>query len=226
MLFLGIVDGDARLYDPPLGMYTVPIADLLSYWDGSGVVVAQKRNDISLSAVNHHVAFAFLIVILTIGVQKHLPVLTGRPASAIVATAIASGTMWHCVVGHGLPGNNHAIANVSAPHMSGEMRDLSTDQFLKLAEDENVIIIDARRPISYDRSHIPDAINVPITATHGLLRDTFRQLPRDRHIITYCHSETCDWADAVALQFRANGYHEVSIFRGGFKAWMAATRDP
>ena len=42
VLFLGVEQGKARIVDPPTAVQLIPFADLLSLWDGVGLVVSRE----------------------------------------------------------------------------------------------------------------------------------------------------------------------------------------
>lgn len=44
------------------------------------------------------------------------------------------------------------------------------------------LIVDVREPDEYERGHIPDAVNVPLSQ----MRDRYRELPEDRGLLVYC----------------------------------------
>lgn len=57
---------------------------------------------------------------------------------------------------------------------------------------------------------LPGAVNIPL----GQLRDRLGELPRDRHIVTYCQKGQRGYLAACALH--GNGFEDVANLRGGF----------
>lgn len=231
ILFLGADGNDIKVYDPPRGMYTVTSAELLSFWDGSGVVVQQRENQAirrawnMIPAVNLELIVAFLLVLVVGGVVARTTVLIRHPLCGIVLVAFVSSMVWHATIDYGFLWNRNALANVASRFDQETIPIVTTDQFRELARRQDVMIVDTRRPNSYKRSHVPGAINIPVTITHGALRDTLAAIPVDKHIVTYCQSERCGWSDAIAHQFTARGYRHVSVFRDGMNAWESITTD-
>jgi adenylyltransferase/sulfurtransferase len=80
-------------------------------------------------------------------------------------------------------------------------------------------LLDVREPDECSAGMIDGAVNIPL-GDLGLRLD---ELPRDRSIVTYCHS---GMRSARAAEFLASkGYGDVTNLRGGVKAW-AAEVDP
>ena len=77
-----------------------------------------------------------------------------------------------------------------------------------------MIIVDARPPGDYARMHIAGSISVPFY----LVEAFSKQIPRDRHILTYCgcpHAESVKVRDAL----RALGYARVAVIDEGMLVW-------
>lgn len=225
VLFCGI-DGDSvKLYDPPRGVYSVSSAELLSFWDGIGLTV--QRPDKSplthawtkIPAFNLELVFAFILVPILGVAAVRIPIFARYPVIGILAVACVSGAVWHAVVDYGFFRNHDALMNIASRFDRGDIPLVTTKQFRELAKQTDVAIVDARRFIAYTRSHVPGAVNVPITVTHGELRSALTTIPIDRRVVVYCQSKECGWADAIAQQFAARGYRRVSIFRNGMDGW-------
>jgi rhodanese-related sulfurtransferase/predicted double-glycine peptidase len=228
VLFLGADENGIKLYDPPRGMYTVSGAELLSFWDGAGVIVQRRDDQAAIRArslipwVNLDLIFPVLLVLIAGGAIIRTPIVIRHPVCGILAVAFVSSLVWHATIDYGFIGNDDALANVASRLYSRRSPIVTMEEFCELAKRQDVAIVDARRPRDYKRAHVPGALNIPITATHGELRDALAAIPRYKHIVFYCQSEDCEWSDAIANQFAARGYHHRSIFRGGMNAWEIA----
>ena len=80
-------------------------------------------------------------------------------------------------------------------------------------DQENINIIDVRKPQDYQRSHIPGAISLP--------RDSWSvhlSLSKDKMNIIYCYSEDCHLAADAARQFAEHGFPVMEL-QGGFEGW-------
>ena len=83
--------------------------------------------------------------------------------------------------------------------------------------DDNFIIVDIRDDASYDESHIPGAINIPLNE----LGYRVFSLDKTKDIIVYCFTGV---TSQVACQILVNaGFKDVYNVIGGIKAWDYAT---
>ena len=95
-------------------------------------------------------------------------------------------------------------------------------QGLGLAETERELqngatLIDVRSQEEFERSHAPDALNMPLT----ILKLKSRLLDRNLHYITYCNSGRR--SSAAAYLLAEDGYR-VTVLRNGFEALPMAQR--
>jgi rhodanese-related sulfurtransferase len=222
VLLLGMEGDSARIYDPPRSMYLTPAAELLSYWDGRGVVIGKSapagwRSPVTLEAV-----LAVLLVVACLGFFSRSGLLKPYPAGRIVAAALAAATVWHAVVTYGFFRSPHATANIVSHYEAFAVGEETIESIQTAIAGKDATILDARRPDAYDRWHIPTALNLPVTATHGELREVLESIPKDRKLIVYCNSSQCSWARQVAHHIAARGYRNVSVFTDGVEGWMAA----
>ena len=78
---------------------------------------------------------------------------------------------------------------------------------------ENITIIDVRKPEDYRSGHIPGAIN-----KYRAEDDSFTGLSKKRNNVIYCYSEDCHLAAAAAKEFAENGFPVIEL-EGGFEGW-------
>ncbi|MCI0388802.1 MAG: hypothetical protein MOB07_08565 [Acidobacteria bacterium] len=129
-----------------------------------------------------------------------------------------------------------AIANVSAggvqapdqaktnqPKPSEIERITAEELKAKLAKNEPVMIIDVRATQSFVDSHnkIKGAIHVKARRLrYRLSFSPFKDLPRDREIVTYCACPS-DEISARAAQVLLNaGFKRVRALKGGWQEWL------
>lgn len=221
--FLGIDGDEVKIYDPPSGFHTISTAELLTYWDGIGVVVQVLGVQPAARTINLELILAFLSIVIVGGLLIQTLGFVRYRVLGIFLCAAVSALSWHLMVGYGFIRNPYALATVSSGHFEDSTEVIDFKRFEELLNTESVTIIDARRPLNYSREHVPGAINLPITVTHGFLRETLDQIPLENHIVVYCQSEKCTWADSIARQFTARNREHVSVFRGGIDGYKLAT---
>lgn len=219
LCFLGVDDDMVRVYDPPRGIYRVSCAELLCCWDGIGIQVSRASGGEGAMAVDHELLGAFLLVLTFGGVAAQIRRLARLRGVAVCLVGALSAILWHGMFSHGFIRNPDALADVATAFDAGEVGFATAAELRSAVARRGVTIVDARRPIDFRRSHVPGAINLPITVTCGELRETLAGIPRENRVIVYCQSDQCTWADAIARQFPARGYKNVAILRGGVNGW-------
>lgn len=85
---------------------------------------------------------------------------------------------------------------------------------LLIEADENINIIDVRKPDDFDRGHIPGAVNVPRESW-----ESFEGMSPDKVNVIYCYSHVCHLAAQGALYFAENDYPVLEL-DGGFEEWQ------
>lgn len=75
-------------------------------------------------------------------------------------------------------------------------------------------LIDVRSTEQYAEGHIPTALNFPLAELPAKLSS----LPKDKMIVTYCGSITCQLAPRAALELAQKGF-KVKELHGGIKEW-------
>jgi rhodanese-related sulfurtransferase len=75
-------------------------------------------------------------------------------------------------------------------------------------------------PHYFASGHLPGALNLPLEA---FVERAAQALPsKQREIVVYCASATCQNSDIAARKLLALGYVNVRVFRGGKAAWRDA----
>lgn len=97
---------------------------------------------------------------------------------------------------------------------------LTRDEFRKfLADNKNVLVLDARPPEPYQEAHIPGAKLLPAPAF-----DKFQAqvLPQDKAtpMVVYCVGGCL--SPTNFMRIKALGYTNVKVYTGGFPDWMQA----
>ena len=82
-------------------------------------------------------------------------------------------------------------------------------------KDSSYLIVDVRDVDSYNKGHIPTAINVPSHEWEQHLD----KLPQNKKLILYCYHVVCFAAPHVALELAKKGY-DVMEMVGGFDEWQ------
>lgn len=86
------------------------------------------------------------------------------------------------------------------------------DRAMKSGEDD-LVVVDVRRPEDFRRGHIPGAINLPHEKW-----ETPTGLSREKLTVLYCYSQVCHLAATAAIELTARGF-PVKELEGGFEGW-------
>jgi rhodanese-related sulfurtransferase len=90
----------------------------------------------------------------------------------------------------------------------------------KIESDDEFVLIDARSPMSYALSHLPGAINLPLTWVNDRVQ---RRVPdRDTDVVVYCESVDCESSVKVAERLIELGYRNVTHYAEGQRGWTEA----
>lgn len=110
------------------------------------------------------------------------------------------------------------------PFMIAPAASVGLDRFHSAVDTKSALILDARSSVFFERGHVPGALN--------LARDDFAhdyrnlagllQAAHDKPILVYCSGGDCHDSRLVANALLSLGFSNVSIFTGGWNAWLAA----
>lgn len=103
---------------------------------------------------------------------------------------------------------NHA-ALVGLNILYGEFKQVPVTMVRELVE-QNQIIIDVREPHEYERSHIINAINIPLSQ----FRERMHEIPKDKPVYLHCRSSQRSYNALRALI--GNGYTNAYNIQGSF----------
>ena len=78
----------------------------------------------------------------------------------------------------------------------------------------DILVLDVRSTESFNESHIPGALNIPLADLAGKLAT----LPKDKTLVTYCSTITCVLAPKAALVLAEKGFKVMEMY-GGFATW-------
>lgn len=91
----------------------------------------------------------------------------------------------------------------------------SWDLRVALEAGENIVVVDARSPETYQREHIPGAINLP---HRKMSEKTTGQLDKGALIVVYCDGIGCNASTKGALNMANLGFRVKELI-GGLDWW-------
>jgi rhodanese-related sulfurtransferase len=218
VLFLGF-DGDhVKLYDPPRDVGTVTTAELLSMWDGAGIVVDNRGSlaalplPFPLSSIAFVIGAAVLIGVLSRWVQGW---------RLVVPIALAMSFIAHVCLPRGFLRAPSAVANVQRFFLPADVPIVDLDQTRRLIASGDCLFVDARLGGAFARFHLPGAVSVPVDSSYINLNYKAAAIGGRKSVIVYCQNKNCEWAEHIATQLAARGINNIRWYRGGVNEWRA-----
>jgi rhodanese-related sulfurtransferase len=98
---------------------------------------------------------------------------------------------------------------------------ISRDELQRKVEaGDGFVLVDALAPMSFARSHLPGAINLPLEWVDE--RGPRRIPDLDTEVVVYCVDADCDSSVLVAERLIELGYRNVRHYPGGKRDWVEA----
>jgi rhodanese-related sulfurtransferase len=94
---------------------------------------------------------------------------------------------------------------------------LSTAQAIQLVNQQKASFIDIREKDEFEKEHIADAVNVPLSTISD---HTAKPKDKEKPVIIVCASG--QRARSAVKQFKAQGFSDLYILKGGLNEWRAA----
>lgn len=79
-------------------------------------------------------------------------------------------------------------------------------------------LVNVLKPDSYGQEHIPESINIP----KGQESEFERRFDKQKEIIVYCASPSCNASSLVAEELSKKGFLDVVTYEGGLSEWKEA----
>jgi rhodanese-related sulfurtransferase len=81
-------------------------------------------------------------------------------------------------------------------------------------------VVNVLQPEAYHKAHIAGSISIPLAHVKSLAGKLDKSAP----VVTYCAGPSCTASDKAAEQFKALGFKDVRVYKGGIQEWSAAGR--
>jgi rhodanese-related sulfurtransferase len=93
---------------------------------------------------------------------------------------------------------------------------ITVDQLKQLVADGQAVIVDVRDVNAYNHKHIKGSISLPL---EKISAGEHKNLPRDKHIVTYCSCGSEQTSAAAGRLLVQAGFKNVSALLGGTDGW-------
>lgn len=112
-----------------------------------------------------------------------------------------------------LEGGLHNWAAVGLP--VSYVKQISPEEYEKIKNDDNILMIDGRDKLAFDEGHIENSINIPSPD----LRKRYVELDKDKRIVIICNSGVRSSLGISIL--KQKGFKEVMNLSGGMQGYQA-----
>ena len=101
------------------------------------------------------------------------------------------------------------------------MKTLSYDQLKKMIDDnQNFLLVDVLPKDSFEKAHISDAVNIPLSETDFVNQVEQAAGNKNRKVVVYCASSECPASHNAAEKLDEAGFKDVSAYEGGIREWL------
>ena len=107
---------------------------------------------------------------------------------------------------------------VEAQAVAENIQLVQLSDMLHILRDGSRLFVDARPAEEYTKSHLPGAVSLPFQT---LEETSVSALPLDKPLVIYCTGPECDDSLLLAMELRALGREDVSVFIGGMELWQS-----
>lgn len=237
-LFLETRDGQAKLYDPPQPVRLVPFYELAPRWDGTGLIVSAEPIDLGTlfaPARKRFITYAAIaiavILVVRWGRRRWLPTadtmsrhrllgLSIAQGAGLAIAALLCGMLYHFANDEGFLANANAPVSIQQAHLANFIPKVSKKEIHKLLN-TNTVFIDARLKRDFETGHLEGAISVPVNARDDERSKAMVDITKDARIVVYCQTSGCRFAENVAIKLIADGFSNVSLFKGNWRKLLA-----
>jgi len=235
VLFLGIQDGKAQIFDPPNHMSLVSFAEIEARWDGLAMVVSNDPIDSGNLLWPSRVTYSLMCAIiaaLVIAIRKfRAAIVRVKIAGAklvglhfiqvagLITSFVVIGFVYHFSCPSGFLVYPEAVSSIQNAYAGSFIPKVTLRKMQAIVARNDSIIIDARLKTDYDAGRIPQAVNLPINCSMEEYTQTISSLPKNKQIVLYCQSGGCKFAEKMAIRLKDNGFRKLAVFKGGWLEW-------
>lgn len=208
-----------EVYDPSYGVLHVSAAELQTLLGGPAIVVLSPGDSTFIVLVWSilKVGIFALVVWANIWVLRTLA-RRQRPFTAVFASGMLMFGLIHGVNQAGFLHNGRTIDQILSVHFPRQPTVIPESEVI--ANPDRYILVDARTPQQFEFGRLPGVLNVPITASYWQNEKTLQSIPSSSHVVLYCNSSSCAWADELAKSTLFQRFRAVSTIENGMEGYV------
>lgn len=235
-LFLGSETGRAKLFNPPQPVRLVEFYELAPRWDGTGLLVSAEPIDIGVVFASARkrlilqiagvIAVIFAMywarrkwALASVNSRGRLLSFSIAQAAGFMVLALLFGMVYHFANKEGFLAHANATTSIEQTNAAKFMPKVGKSEVNKLL-DSNTVFIDARYSTDFAKDHIKGAINVPVNLCDKGCKAALANIDKQANIVVYCQSTGCKFAENIAVKLKADGFTNISIYKGGWNEWQ------
>ncbi|MDO4588196.1 MAG: rhodanese-like domain-containing protein [Planctomycetia bacterium] len=240
--YLGCEGDFARIIDFPHPMTPLHPAELLAQWDGTAIEISNKpiTQNLAISSLINY----FLLIMFVFGGGAVFRYVVTYPqnvcpsfsmerqfkqimfqTSFILGLLFIVGVLYHTFSEIGFLKNPTAVAEVTRRYYSVDIPEILYPEMVTIIAEQKVPIFDSRYVRDFQKGTIPGAKSLSINSILSERQQILAEVPKNQRVVVFCQSEGCGFADEVAQFLKFNGYHDVVIYRGGFREWSQRQKE-
>jgi len=250
VLFMGIEEGKARIYDAtgvlarlPEGLRLMDFRELAALWDGTGLVLSRDPIDLKpfyAAVLPWYIGLSGLTLLAVVGLgsverrwlaprpEKFRGRALGRAfgeAAALACMVLAGVAAGRALNSGAFLTHRESIAAIQDSHLAAFLPRVRAREMAELANGAREgVILDARLPDDFKAGHIPGAVNVPYGSDADECARALSGVPRDARIVIYCQSNGCSYSERLARTLRVAGLLRIALYREGWIEWERVQR--
>jgi rhodanese-related sulfurtransferase len=240
VVFLGMQGANARILDAGNPIKELSPAELDAQWDGSGLIVS--AHPISTASLFMPARLGFLVAALAVLdlvlVIRRFNLWRALESSrswrfsfnqcvALLGVTGSLAFFYHMSSDTGLLASGGPVQQLTRANSDFSLPELSLQDVRNMHQNGSAIFIDARHSEDFAAGHLDGAISIPVDMTDSQRQTAMSNIPKASQIIVYCQSKDCPYARIIASALYADGYENLSWFRGGWQEWSdAASTQP
>ncbi len=230
LLFLGIENDKAIVYDGPGGIVQCSLEQILARWDGNAIAISKASAPLTgyLSAeIGRFSLYLVCIVFAIAGSHRYLLASVAKLLPRFAAESLLIGLLSvgfafanYSVNETGRDGRN-ARASIDSASGLKVFDNVDVIQLVNMVGNDEVVLIDCRLARDFIAGSIPTSVNLPIDAGMGEFKRFTDSINKTKRIVLFCQSEGCHFSEYAATMLSAEGFDDLQIFRGGYAEWQS-----
>ena len=240
VLFAGVKNGNAIIYDESPTERLVSFSALNAMWDGSVVIISDSPISGRSYLLTSVVSFAFFVCIAICAIlilyevqasilfhrnvdsmQRCIRFCANEMVILIILSSLVVAVVYSLIPSSCLS-HKPSIAVIQDVNLAAFLPKVTMKEVAQFINEPDVTVIDSRLPFDFGAGHIDAALNIPVATSFDGCRVILSGVPVTNRIIIYCQGSGCPYSAEVARKVTGLGYPNVFLFHGGWNEWEAA----